>query len=102
EGVRQRDDRAELPDVELLERLRGLPKGVQPLGHRRTPLPFQVIPCSTRTLARKGCPGSVPIDLGCRAGYVRVRTPRLRSWSAMMLRWISEVPSQIRSTRSSR
>ena len=29
-------------------------------------------------------------------------TPRLASWSAMMARWISEVPSQILSTRSSR
>ena len=33
---------------------------------------------------------------------VSARTPRLRSWSARMLRWISDVPSQIRSTRSSR
>ena len=30
------------------------------------------------------------------------RTPRFPSWAATMLRWISDVPSQIRSTRSSR
>src|ERR671919_519964 len=30
------------------------------------------------------------------------RAPRLASWSAMITRWISDVPSQIRSTRSSR
>ena len=29
-------------------------------------------------------------------------TPRLASWPAMIARWISEVPSQILSTRSSR
>src|ERR671919_113111 len=30
------------------------------------------------------------------------RAPRLASWSAMITRWISDVPSQIRSTRTSR
>src|SRR5206468_4144423 len=38
-----------------------------------------------------------------RASYPTIAgTPRLKSWSATITRWISEVPSQIRSTRSSR
>ena len=37
-----------------------------------------------------------------RRGQARVAGPRLVIWPAMIIRWISLVPSQIRSTRSSR
>jgi hypothetical protein len=36
------------------------------------------------------------------AGQARASGPRFAIWSAMIARWISLVPSQIRSTRSSR
>ena len=35
-------------------------------------------------------------------GQAKTAGPRLPNWSAMIARWISLVPSQMRSTRSSR
>jgi transposase len=53
-------------------------------------------------------PGSIHCGGGARAGRgihhhpVKAAVPRLRNWPPMMTRWISEVPSQMRSTRTSR
>jgi hypothetical protein len=52
--------------------------------------------------------GSIHCGGGARAGGgihhhpVKAAVPRLRNWPPMMTRWISEVPSQMRSTRTSR
>ena len=47
--------------------------------------------------------GRAPCSTAERSGQpTSVCAPRFRSWSAMMVRWISLVPSQMRSTRSSR
>ncbi len=43
-----------------------------------------------------------PLTAGRAAGQASWAGPRLVIWRAMIMRWISLVPSQMRSTRSSR